>query len=234
MGHSNLSLRRLASLLAAAALLTACASAASPTPTTAPSHTPIVAASLTASAVPSHTPRPPTATPTPTLTATPTGTSTDTPTPTATPTSTPLVNLLTNSGFEAGDWSGWEVEGEISLSSAAAFSGAYGARMEAGGRIIQVFKTRVGAAYAASARVRIDEETVAPEWGGLLVSVTSWDWQPLGSGPFLTLENSPAGQWTRISFAFVATTDQSRMIFQNFSGGGQFRASADAFVITGR
>lgn len=92
----------------------------------------------------------------------------------------------------------------------------------------------MGAAYVVSARVRIDEETVAPEWGGLLASVTSWGWQPLGSGPFLTIENSPAGQWTRISFSFVATTDQSRMIFQNFSGGGQFRASADAFVVTAK
>jgi hypothetical protein len=140
--------------------------------------------------------------------------------------------LLRNGGFEAGDLSGWENRGGISISPAAAYSGAYGALMETNGSIFQVFKTRVGATYQVSARIRIDAEIATPEWGGMLVSVTSWDWNQLGASPFLTVANSPAGQWTRVSFSFVATTDRSRLIYHNFSGGGQFRASADAFTVT--
>ena len=224
------------SLLLGAALVTACASAATPPPTAVPSKSPVVAASPTASAVPTQTPRPPTATPTPTLTATITSTSTDTPTPTSTATATPqpVINLLTNGGFEAGDLSGWENLGGITISPAAAFSGASGALMQSSGSIYQVFKTRVGATYQVSARIRIDEEIAAPAWGGVLVSVTSWEWQQLGAGPFLTAANAPLGQWTSLSFSFVAATDRSRLIFQNFSGGGQFRAAADAFAVTAK
>ena len=227
---------RAVSLLLGAALVTACASAATPLPTAAPSKSPIVAASPTASAVPTQTPRPSTATLTPTSTATITSTSRDTltPTDTATLTPTPVVNLLVNGGFETGNLSSWEDLGGLTISSPAAFSGSYGAQMETGGRIFQVFKTRAGAAYSVSARVRIDEEIVTPEWGGLLVSVTSWEWQQLGTGPFLTAANAPLGQWTRISFSFVAMADRSRLEFQNISGSGQFRASADAFAVTAK
>ena len=227
---------RAVSLLLGATLATACASVATPPPTAVPSNTAVVAASPAASAAPTQTPRLSTATLTSTLTATITSASTDTPTPTSTATATPqpVINLLTNGGFEAGDLSGWENQGGITISPAAAFSGASGALMQSSGSIFQVFKTRVGAAYQVSARIRIDEEIATPAWGGVLVSVTSWDWQQLGAGPFLTVANAPLGQWTRISFSFVATTDRSRLIFQNFSGGGQFRASADAFAVTAK
>jgi len=215
-------------------LLIACGAPATPTFTPTPTVGAFAAVSPTASAAPTQTPVAPTSTPSLTLTATITSTSTDTPTPTstATPTPKPVVNLLVNGGFEAGDLFSWDNLGGITISPAAAYSGSYGAQMESNGGIQQTFKTRVGQTYSISARVRIDQEIVTPPWGGLLVSVTSWDWKQRDTSPFLTAQNSPVGQWTTISFSFVATTDVSRLTYQNFTGGGgQFRASADVFTV---
>lgn len=217
-------------LTALLVILTACAGPTAPPPSTTATPT----ASVTA------TPLPPTLTPSPTLppptataSATPTPvTPSATPTPTATDTPRPVILLLVNGGFETGDLRGWENNGGITISSAATNVGSFGAQMTSAGRIDQVFKTRPGQTYSVAARIRIDEEIVTPDWGGLQVAVYSSDWRSLAAGPFLSLANSPAGQWTSIAFTFVAATEQSRLVYQNFSGGGQFRASADAFVVS--
>jgi len=226
-------------LILIAALLVGCGSTSTSQPTSLPATAVSTLPLPTALPTETHTPIPPTTTRAPTLTTTGTRTPTDTPTPTPTATSTPtpVKNLIVNGGFEKGSLAGWEEQGGITVNAASAYSGAFGAQMVTmHGRIDQSFKTRVGQTYSVSARVRIGEEITTPTWGGVQVVVFSPDspnWKTLGTGPFLTSANSPAGQWTFISFSFVATTAESRLVFQNLSDG-QFRASADAFAVIAR
>jgi hypothetical protein len=221
-------------LILIAALLVGCGSTSTSQPTSLPATAVSTLPLPTALPTETHTPISPTTTRTPTLTTTGTRTPTDTPTPTATSTPTPVKNLIVNGGFEKGSLVGWQDQGGITVNAAAAYSGAFGAQMATNGRIDQTFKTRAGQTYSVSARVRIDEEITTPAWGGVQVVVFTSDWKTLGAGPYLTTANSPAGQWTLVSFSFVATTEESRLVYQNFSGGGQFRASADAFAVIAR
>ena len=147
---------------------------------------------------------------------------------TSTPaTPTPLPNLLTNGGFETGALNGWEDNGGITIVGAAAYAGAWGARMATAGRIDQPFGTVSGQTYYVSARIRINQQIVAPSWGGLRIQIVNASWQQLAVSPSLTIGNSPAGQWTAINVSFVANSSTSRLVYQNFSGGGQFNADAD-------
>src|SRR5262245_44430960 len=154
---------------------------------------------------------------------------------TSTPaTPTLLPNLLTNGGFETGALTGWEDNGGITIVGAAAYVGAWGARMATDGRIDQPFGTVSGQSYYVSARIRINQQLVAPSWGGLRIEIVNASWQQLAVSPSLTIGNSPAGQWTAINFSFVANSSTSRLVYQNFSGGGQFNADADEFAVGGQ
>ncbi len=212
-----------------------------------PSHTATAAvapatatASLTATFTATLAPATPTSTatasPTPssTLTSTPAGTPTYTPTP-APPTATPVpaaANLLANGSFETRSLSGWETYGGISVVEAAAYSGTYGASLAATGRIDQRFATAPGQTYTVSARLRINRQIVAPTWGGLRIQAVNSSWRQLGTSDYLTLANSPAGSWTLVTFNFTADTAQTRLIFENFSGGGQFDAYVDDLAVS--
>lgn len=99
------------------------------------------------------------------------------------------------------------------------------------GRIDQTFATTPGQTYYVSAYIRINQQTVAPTWGGLSAGIVNSNWSQLAASSYLNTANSPAGQWTRITFTFVANTSQARLIYQNFSNG-QFDASADSFIVS--
>jgi hypothetical protein len=120
----------------------------------------------------------------------------------------------------------------MSADSSAAYAGVGGAKMAGTGRIDQAFTTVSGQTYQVSGRIRIDQQTTAPSWGGLRVQITASNWQQLAASPSLTTSNSPAGQWTEVRFTFTATGTTSRITFENFSGGGQFNASADDLIIS--
>ncbi len=143
-----------------------------------------------------------------------------------------VTNLLANGDFETGGLASWENNGGITVSAAAAYEGIFGAQMATNGRIDHQFGTTPGQTYYVSARIRINQQLANPSWGGLRVQIVNSSWSPLATSPNLTTTNSPAGQWTHVYFSFVANTTQSRLIYQNFSGGGQFNASADAFIVS--
>lgn len=151
--------------------------------------------------------------------------------PTLTPTP-PFGNLLSNWGFETGTLSSWESTGDMAVTTAAAFNGQFGARMNLDGRVDQAFDTTPGTTYYVTARLRINQQVTAPAWGGLRVQVVNASWTQLASSPSYTTANSPAGQWTWVAFSFVANTATSRIIFENFSGGGEFLADVDDFVVS--
>ncbi len=211
-----------------------------PTPTAIPTQTSTATATKTATSTNTPTPTAiPTQTstatigPSPTSTNTPTRTTTPVPTntPTQTPTTAPVTNRLTNGGLESGSLSGWEDNGGITVAGTHARDGAFGAGMTTYGRIDQNISTVPGMTYYVSAYIRLNQQTVAPTWGGVRVQVVNGSWTQLATSAFLTSANSPLGQWTRVTFSFVATSSESRLIFHNFSNA-QLNASADSFVVS--
>jgi len=142
-----------------------------------------------------------------------------------------VVNLLSNGGFETGNFQGWNNEWGFEVNTASAHSGRYGARMAGEGRLTQVFRTVRGRRYYVMARVRIDREITRPAWGGVRVQITAYNWTELAVHT-LTLQNAPAGVWKRVDLTFVANSTQSRIAFENFSGGGRWEASGDEFYVS--
>jgi hypothetical protein len=62
--------------------------------------------------------------------------------------------------------------------------------------------------------------------------VVNGSWQQLGVSPYYTTANAPANQWITVNFSFTADSTTARLVYENFSGGGQFNASADDFSVT--
>jgi hypothetical protein len=120
----------------------------------------------------------------------------------------------------------------MSASTQATAGGSWGARMQSSGRIDQTFATTNGQTYYVAARIRIDQQISNPTWGGLRIQIVNSSWQQLATSSYLTTSNSPAGQWTEVRFTFVATGSSTRLLYQNFSGGGQFVASADDLIVS--
>jgi PKD repeat protein len=145
-----------------------------------------------------------------------------------------VPSILSNGGFETGDLSDWNLNGgTMNVITSAAHSGVYGVKMSSTGSIAQLFDTVAGQTYYVSAWIRIDQEITTPSWGGLLVKVVDLpSWTTLVQSDFLQPANSPVGTWTYVNLSFVAVGSTSRIEFTNFSGGGQFDASADDFIVS--
>jgi RNA polymerase sigma-70 factor (ECF subfamily) len=143
-----------------------------------------------------------------------------------------VTNLLQNGGFESGRLSGWNVGDGFTVTPLARYSGRFGVRMSRQGRIDQAFETVPGRSYHLGARVRIDRQLADPEWGGVRIQVMSTDWKELGRSAMLTAAGAPEGGWVAVRFSFVATTPKTRILFENFSGGGLFEASLDDVIVS--
>jgi hypothetical protein len=140
-----------------------------------------------------------------------------------------VTNLLANGGFETGNLEGRSLDWGLAVSEAAAHTGRYGVRMNGDGRITQSFRTARGRRYCVMARVHIEREITKPSWGGVRVQITNLrNWTELAQR-MLTPQDSPIGRWTRIDLSFVAASTQTRIAFENFSGGGRYKASGDDF-----
>lgn len=109
--------------------------------------------------------------------------------------------------------------------------GTFGLHLNGSGRIDQRIATTPGQTYYVAGYVRIAEQIQAPSWGGLRLQIVDQSWQEQATSTPLTLANITRDQWVRMDTQFVARNTESRLIFQNFSNG-QFRASADSFIIS--
>jgi hypothetical protein len=175
-------------------------------------------------------------TPEPTATDTPEPTATDTPEPTATntpqptPTDTPEGNLLENSGFEAGDSSGWiaEIGEEFDVSSGTGRTGQYGG-WHSGGWIANDAAVVPGDTYQMSIWARLDEVVEEPSWGGYQLCAVSihddwsWDW--------LQCETiASSSDWTRAEMIVRPTTDWLRLLLRHHHGGVLEVSVDDAYL----
>jgi hypothetical protein len=156
------------------------------------------------------------------------GAVTTSPTSTPTPTNTtgapasgcPANSLVVNGCFESGNLNSWEVmAGSPAAQADVAFSGSWGLRMPDGAQLDQVISTVPGTTYNVSMRMRIDSQTGTPDWGGVRAQVVNSNYTQLGTSPNYTVADLPAGQWTTISFGFIADSISSRLVLQRFAGG---------------
>jgi hypothetical protein len=142
--------------------------------------------------------------------------------------STTVTNLLTNSGFESGNLTGWVYSGSVSANNQSKASGNYGAKMSGGWLFYQNFNTTVGKTYYVTAKIRVDRQVVAPSGAGIQILNSAY--QKIASSYNLSAANFPLGSWSKVSFSFVATTTQTCIAFQHYSDG--LEISADDFVVS--
>jgi hypothetical protein len=151
---------------------------------------------------------------------------------TVTAAATPSANLLVNGGFETGRLEPWEGWG-VAPHPAARFSGEQGLKMTVNGKAEQTFPTVAGRRYYVMGRLRIDREIARPSWGGLRLQVTDYaSWRELAATEAETAASLSPGQWKRLDLQFTALSSRTRFTFENFSGGGQYDASGDDFVVS--
>jgi hypothetical protein len=134
-------------------------------------------------------------------------------------------NLLTNPGFETGDYSGWSWNGNSTGASIATndkHGGTYSSKFDANVGVPdlnQVFSTTNGQQYTVTAWLRITSET-GSDWGGFRVQVSDYStWTTLGSVQNM-LQGTYGSNWYQISFNFTASSTQSRIHIGQFSGTG--------------
>ncbi|GAF79806.1 unnamed protein product, partial [marine sediment metagenome] len=140
-------------------------------------------------------------------------------------------SILQNGDFESGNMDGWS-GGDYSVSAQAAHSGSYGIKLNGGGNLERYIDTVPGQFYSVNFWARLDNETVAPTWGGLRLSIEDpSDWTLLSVSASLSNAVVPLGQWILMSKGFVAKGTQARLRINNFSGGGQWEASFDDFTL---
>lgn len=144
----------------------------------------------------------------------------------------PAANLLVNGGFETGQLEPWEGWG-VAPHPTARFSGEQGLKMTVNGKAEQTFTTVAGRRYYAMGRLRIDREIARPSWGGLRLQITDYSsWRELAATETETAASLAPGQWKRLDLEFTAVSTRTRFTFENFSGGGQYDAAGDDFVVS--
>jgi hypothetical protein len=143
---------------------------------------------------------------------------------------TSSMNLIVNSGFEAGALNEWSLDkGIVAVNSQSANTGSYGIKIYGKGSIEQTFSTIKGKTYYVSARMRIDKQIKKLSWGGLIMRIQNVNGGLVARSPIIRLKNSPVGSWTEVRFSFRAKSDTSLL---NFRNNGQFEASADDFIVS--
>ncbi|MCS7048192.1 MAG: PKD domain-containing protein [Verrucomicrobiae bacterium] len=128
-------------------------------------------------------------------------------------------NLLSNPGFETGNFSGWTTSGSASIITNDFRSGIRAARL-ANAEVRQGWvNVTTGKVYKAFAWVRIASET-GSDWGGFRVEVVDSNWQTLGHTGALLAETHGTN-WFKVALQFTATTPTVLFMAGYFGGSGR-------------
>ncbi|HLF25347.1 MAG TPA: carbohydrate binding domain-containing protein [Anaerolineae bacterium] len=130
--------------------------------------------------------------------------------------------LLRNGDFESGALSGWTASGAAATLDEA-HTGQWSARVRysgsGGSRLEQIVDTEVGRGYKLTGWIKIAEES-GEDWGGFRFAAVSWDWQTTEQTAWLT-RAALGKDWIKVSLAFTATTDLTRIQIGYFGGSGR-------------
>ncbi|MCS6928836.1 MAG: PKD domain-containing protein [Saprospiraceae bacterium] len=129
------------------------------------------------------------------------------------------TNLLENGSFEQG-LSPWTVEGgAYALDIQVARHGQQSLRLQnAMARYSVVTGLTAGATYRLTAWFRIDPASSGYDWGGIYMSLLTYDWGVVRETAF-TPYNRPLGVWFKESVLFSAPADGRLRIHLGFFGG---------------
>ncbi len=130
-----------------------------------------------------------------------------------------LGNLLSNPGFDRGNFSGWATSGNASVITTDVRAGACAARL-ANAEVRQGWiSVTPGRAYKAFAWVRIVAET-GSDWGGFRIEVVDFQWRSVAhSGPLLA--STHGTNWFKVALRFTPTTPGVLFLAGYFGGSGR-------------
>lgn len=102
-------------------------------------------------------------------------------------------NLIVNSGFETGDFTGWTTHSSSEVVADERYEGLYSAKIQPGKSLSQSVSLTPSKAYIVSARIKCS--------GNVKLAVWANERQTVGSG-----------EWERLSFAFVCPMNTTTML----------------------
>lgn len=133
-------------------------------------------------------------------------------------------NLLLNGGFENGH-SGWGGAGEIS--GTAVFEGEKSLHFNFGMADQVIYDLDTSLTYKVSAWIFITNQFTGDDWGGINLSVLTYNWQDVVQIAAITPYNHPVEQWFQVIATYKTTSDAIRVQVGMFGGQGW---NADFYV----
>jgi len=126
-------------------------------------------------------------------------------------------NLLENPGFENGH-DGWDGSGEVSTSNYR--EGTHSLHFGTGTADQVVYDLDILLTYKVSCWIYISEDFSGEDWGGINLSVKTYNWQDIIQIAAITPNNHPVGKWFQIIATFQTPSENIRVSAGMFGGSG--------------
>jgi hypothetical protein len=126
-------------------------------------------------------------------------------------------NLLENPGFENGH-DGWDGFGEVS--SAISCEGNKSLHFGNGTADQVIYDLDISLTYKVSCWIYISEDFSGEDWGGINLSVKTYNWQDIIQIAEISPNNHPVGKWFQIIATFLTPTKNIRVSAGMFGGSG--------------
>lgn len=134
-----------------------------------------------------------------------------------------IQNLILNGGFEDNfnNWSSPAI-----LENTIKYSGNHSAKFtNAQGMIRQVVDVEPNTDYKTTFWIYLDPAFSGNDWGGALVEITDYNWNPIGSSDFITPLSRPTGRWHAFAVHFNSGNSSSVRLSAGYFGGAGWNAA---------
>jgi hypothetical protein len=126
-------------------------------------------------------------------------------------------NLLENPGFENGH-DGWDGYGEVSTANSHEGTKSLHFGNGTAGQVI--YDLDISLTYKVSCWIYISEDFSGEDWGGINLSVKTYNWQDITQIAAITPNNHPVGKWFQIIATFLTPSENIRVSAGMFGGSG--------------